>query len=62
MAVKTAERNSFATSALGRSKEVTSKMLQEEGEKLYEAKECIPGREWAEWFRARRFSGLQHKT
>ena len=58
---KIVERNPFLR--LGRSKSVTNSMLQEEARELYEATEyIIPGKEWAEWFTAKRLSGAQRKN
>lgn len=57
---KTVENDCLLT--LGRSREVITNMLQEEARELYREAECIPGREWAEWFTAKRLSRSQHKT
>ena len=60
MEYKTVKRNSF--SSLERSGGVTNNMLQKEARELYEVAECIPGREWAEWFTAQRLSRARRKT
>ena len=45
-----------------RSRKIASNMLQEEARELYELAESIPGKEWAEWYSAKRLSELRRKT